>query len=447
MAENDIYDNKRRYENFKCNIEQFCLKPSERSIRGNQKSKYYIKNSNNVQYFRKLFLHFDSRDLSFVRRMRASQALMLICFATDKNLVDCVRDDINGIVAYMHSVYSTPNSKADFIKDLKYLWRTLFPETDIKGRVDETLTPYVVRHLSGKIDKSKEKMRNDRLSWNDFENLLNYFCTDIRFQAYLFLALESLGRPQELLYLKLRDLEFHDNYAKIYISEHGKEGTGFLQCIDSYPYISKLYNQHPLKHDKNAFLFYNGGVKNKFKQLKPCNLNKVLRTACKNLNIDKDITCYSLKRNGVTFRRLRGDSDVEIQHAARWTSTKQLKIYDMSNQEDAFKMELIKRGIINSNDKNDVKQTVKRCVFCSKLNGLTNEVCENCNRPLDREKIKLQEKNKDDEISQLKNELETIKSKVYSTNTEFNSGLFEVKQIQDLFRVVYKLQEEINRMK
>jgi len=167
MAENDIYDNKRRYENFKNNIEQFCLKPSERSIRGNQKSKYYIKNKDNVQYFRKLFLHFDSRDLSFVRRMRASQALMLICFATDKNLVDCVRDDINGIVAYMHSVYSTPNSKADFIKDLKYLWRTLFPETDIKGRVDETLTPYVVRHLSGKIDKSKEKMRNDRLSWDD----------------------------------------------------------------------------------------------------------------------------------------------------------------------------------------------------------------------------------------------------------------------------------------
>ena len=29
-----------------------------------------------------------------------------------------------------------------------------------------------------------------------------------------------------------------------------------------------------------------------------------------------------------------------IQHAARWTSTRQLKTYDMSDAEDAFKMEL-----------------------------------------------------------------------------------------------------------
>ena len=76
---------------------------------------------------------------------------------------------------------------------------------------------------------------------------------------------------------------------------------------------------------------------NRCKQMKPKNVNKMIRKACKDLQIDKPITCYSLKRNGVTMRRLRGESDVEIQHAARWTSTKQLKTYDLSSQDEAFK--------------------------------------------------------------------------------------------------------------
>jgi hypothetical protein len=45
-------------------------------------------------------------------------------------------------------------------------------------------------------------------------------------QAYISLAVESLARPQELLYLKVRDVETHENYARISISEHGKEGIG-----------------------------------------------------------------------------------------------------------------------------------------------------------------------------------------------------------------------------
>ena len=108
---------------------------------------------------------------------------------------------------FMHKVYRSPKSKQDFIRDTKYIWRTLFPDKDEKGRPDETVMPYVVRHLNDRMDKSKEKLRDDKITWNEFEKILNYFNNDIRIQAYLFLALESLGRPQELLYTKIRDVE------------------------------------------------------------------------------------------------------------------------------------------------------------------------------------------------------------------------------------------------
>ena len=115
-------------------------------------------------------------------------------------------------------------------------------------------------------------------------------------------------------------------------------------------------------------------------------INKQLKLACKTLGIPKNITCYSLKRNGVTFRRQKGDTDMQIQHAARWTSTKQLKIYDQSTQEDALKIELERRGFGESR-RNIFSSSVKSCAFCSYSNGFTAEFCTNCKRPLDRKKI------------------------------------------------------------
>ncbi len=377
MAEDDIYGNKLRYEQFLKRIEDIT-NPSTRR-------KYYCKNPANVKYFHKLIPHFDAKDLSYVRRYRVLYFLTLITYVLEKDLAECDRDDINKLIGYTHTTHKTAYSKGDAVKEIKIIWKTLFPEKDSQGRLDETIVPYQVRHLSRVVDKSKEKRRNDKLTWEEFQKVLNFFNGDKRIQAYLMLALESLGRPQEILYTKIRDYEFNDNFAKIWISEHGKEGTGFLQCIDSYPYVMEWYQQHPFKDDPKAFFFINQKRGN-YEQLKNNYINKLMKHACQTLRIDKDITCYSLKRNGVTFRRQKGDSDIQIQHAARWTSTKQLKIYDQSTQEDALKIELQKRGMINEKVET-FASAVKHCIFCAYSNGFTADFCTNCKRPLDRQKI------------------------------------------------------------
>ena len=155
--------------------------------------------------------------------------------------------------------------------------------------------------------------------------------------------------------------------------------------IDSFPYILKWYKRHPLRKDKNGFLFIN----NRNKQLTPFAIGKQIKIACKHLKIDKPVTAYSLKRNGVTFARLRGDSDVEIQHKARWTSTKQLKTYDMSNGDDSFRISLIKKGLIKDDKFKEFIPKTKSCSICGENNiGYNEELCPNCKRSLDRNKIK-----------------------------------------------------------
>ncbi len=379
MADDDIYKSKARYESMIKNLDLLCDKPT------NRKAIYYCKNPVNLTYFKKLIDVFEMKDLSYIRRIRVLHVMKVITYVLDKNLKECTRNDINRLVAFSQKRNKTVESKRDFIKDLKNVWKTILPEKDERGRFDETIVPYVVRHLKRTVDKSKEKRRNDRLTLEEFHKIVGFFSGNPQMQAYLTLAVESLGRPQEILYTRIRDYEFYDNYAKIWISEHGKEGTGMLQCIDSYPFVVEWYKNHPFKDQKDSFFFITTSNFNKFAQLTNFNINKKLRYACRSLGIKKRITCYSLKRNGVTFRRQRGDSDLQIQQAARWTSTKQLQVYDMSGQEDAFKIELQRRGLMDATKERD--QSVKTCGFCSYGNGFTADFCVNCKRPLDREKI------------------------------------------------------------
>ncbi|MCX6706944.1 MAG: site-specific integrase [Candidatus Woesearchaeota archaeon] len=423
MAENDIYNNEKRYSTFKADLEHY-LEPPE------GKRKYQIKNKKNLGYFKVLIKKFEARDISFIRRIRLLRSFLIVTFVIEKDLMDASREDIDRVMGYFSKQGFSPKTRSDFVIDLKFIWKQILPEKDEKGRIDDALVPYVVRHINGKMDKSRERRREDRLSIEEFEKLVTGFGDDIRMQALLTLALESLGRPQELLYLRIKDVELHDNFAKIWVSEHGKEGTKFLECIDSFPYVAGWYSKHPLKKDPNALFFITMGNQSKYKQLNPHAVNKHIRNKCKLLGISKPITFYSLKRSGITIRRLRGDSDVTIQHTAGWTSTKQLKIYDQSQHEDSFKMALVKRGKIESeNELKDFRPLSKKCIFCGVDNGIGESICRNCRRPLDREVIERDMKEKENEIKDIREKLNKLE-KMYEyqyENPKVPAGVSQLK--------------------
>ena len=149
---------------------------------------------------------------------------------------------------------------------------------------------------------------------------------------------------------------------------------------------------------------------NQFEQWKPHTVNKMLKIKCREIGIKKPITCYSFKRNGVTHRRLRGDDDKQIQETARWTSSKQLKTYDMAGQEETFKVELMRRGIIPKSKEYEYidsdMQQIRICPFCSHRNPFTDTVCSNCSRLLDRDAVVAQEKKHEEEMKNIYKRLE-----------------------------------------
>jgi len=309
--------------------------------------------------------------------------------------------------------------------------------------------PYVVRHLSSKIDKSREKTREDKLTFEEFERMVIFFSDNPMMQFFLTGSLESIGRPQEILWRKLKNVELFKDYAKINITEHGKEGCGILQCIDSFPYLLKWLNVHPYRNDKNAFLFIDQKKKNGCKSLTPKKMNELIKIACKALKIDKPITCYSLKRNGVTFRKMRGDSHFEIQHAARWSSTRQLKTYDLSTQEDALINELQKRGIVKTENKYKFDLRAKMCSNCNTKAGFTEELCPKCQRPLQTGEIQNQIKQNEDIQENLKQELESLKSQLELRKPyeEEMSKFLSMPEARKLYEMMIKMKTEIENLK
>jgi integrase len=380
MAEEDIYGNKRKYERFFKRLDSLAA-PLSGTDRVGQRL-YYCKNPANLKYFRLIDRHFASRDASYIRRNRVLDHLLFLTWATEKDLSACERADIDELVAQGHRVNTAVDSKLCFIRNVKWLWRILFPERDEHGRVDERIVPYPVRHLACRVDKSRQRLRGDKMTLEEVDRLVTYFASDPRLQAYITLILESLGRPQEVSFTRIRDVELHENYGRVWVSSHGKEGVKFLLSIDSYPYLSRWFSQHPFQGDPEAFLFL--ANQQKSRPLTPVTVNKRIRIACDHLGLKKRITAYSLKRNGVTFCRLRGDSDVEIQHRAGWTSTRQLRTYDLSTPEEAFHNQLIKRGLIKGEKNEKPLQSSRLCV-CGSVLGFADKVCQACKRRADRQ--------------------------------------------------------------
>ena len=89
MAEDDIYKNKERYEKFVSSIQDYTFKPAK-----NGKRKYWIKNKDNVQYFKRLFNIFETRDTSYIRRLRLCRTFLIVNYVLDQDLAESEREDI-----------------------------------------------------------------------------------------------------------------------------------------------------------------------------------------------------------------------------------------------------------------------------------------------------------------------------------------------------------------
>lgn len=348
-----------------------------------------------MKYFPQLFNYWDSKDLSYIRRIRLFNTFKLILHICEKDLKDITLEEVNKIIAFINQQGNSAKTKSDNIKDFKLIYKNLFPVTieDKTGKIIAINNEYpsIIKHISPKQDKSKEK-RRDFLTIDEYKQILRYFSTerpeDIEIKALLGIIFDTCCRPQEALFIQKKGIIDYEEYAKILLFSHGKEGVnnGFLQVIDSYPYLIDWIRIHPKFENENDLLFINlGQSKNHLKQLKIENIRQKLKKACKELDINKRISPYSLKHSGITYKFQAGLTEDQVKHIARWTTSKMSSSYNHSTAEDVFERQLFAKG--KNKEKQIPKIEEQKCVFCGEINPFEAILCKQCKRNLNRKEI------------------------------------------------------------
>jgi len=405
MAIDDIYKSKKTYEK---HIRRIRDKSYLKRIRKDEI--YYVKNPDNLKYFEQLIKEFEFKDTSYIRRDSLFKVLKKTCYFTTKDLKDLTQDDVKDIVTEVRKIFNKTSFK-DWWDKSQFLAKILFPEMDSQGRPLPDIVPYAWR-FKFKTDKSSQKDREDKITDTEYMKIQRSMNRNPMYQLWFSLLYTNLARPQSLSYIDTSNIEVKDNYARVRISEHGKEGTQTLQLVDNYYYLVKWLEVHPLydpKHPdtKGIPLFVTQSNNKPNKRLPPKAANKYLQNKLKKLGITKHLTNYSFKRNGVTHRYIAGESAQNIQKIAGWTSTDQIKTYDLSQQEEFLKKELEDKGIIKSDGKQK-KVNYKLCAFYNTINTISAGKCSKCQRSLDREQILKEEADKDKKVEDLQKQMDRM---------------------------------------
>src|SRR3989338_2157288 len=149
MAENDIYNNKKRYDNFIKNIPNLINK--------NVRSKYYCINKNNLKYFSKLISSFDVDDLSYIRRLRMLNVLKFLTYFVKSDLKNIDKETKDELIIEIRKKFKITNIKKTE-RDIKRIYKILF------GKLPKPLEDFNIR-----IDKSMQKNGNGKLTYEEFK--------------------------------------------------------------------------------------------------------------------------------------------------------------------------------------------------------------------------------------------------------------------------------------
>jgi len=295
------------------------------------------------------------------------------------------------------------------------------------------------RHLSRKCSQEARRKRDENLpSPEDTRKMIS---GAVLLRDKLAVALladtgcraETIGASMNMRSINVGQIEFRKGYAIIKGIMGKFDKVTNLLVTESLSYLIKYWNELPEEHKKSPenplFLCYS---KNEFgKRWSYMGLRYMIQKVSKK----------ALGRivNPHDFRHAKGtrlNKDERISDDAKcklmaWSSRRMLDRYSHTTFNDAQEEFLQRKGIITVDEKGQKSKMEsfilkpKECLVCHHINSATDMICEKCANSLDYERI--------------------IKGFTDREESEEELGKFiESREIQKLFKLVYKLERQIN---
>jgi integrase len=278
---------------------------------------------------------------------------------------------IGGYLDYINDYTFTRNGKTR-----KYSKYTIY-------NIEATLKKFLNSVNSEFSSQIKPKLPNNKsiskkiLDQGDIEKLLDV-CLTNRDRALISFMYESGARKGEFLSIRLDNVVFDEMGAVVTIPE-GKTGPRRIRVVFASSYLRQWIDTHPLKNDKEAFLFCS--LDHPYGVLSFTGLRTQLDVLAERAGIGKKIYPHLFRHSRAT-------------HLAQHLTEQQLKVYlgwtagsDMAATYVHLSGKDIDNAILKMNgieidDTHTDGLKVGRCPRCKELNPETSQYCGKCGLPL-----------------------------------------------------------------
>jgi site-specific recombinase XerD len=257
--------------------------------------------------------------------------------------------------------------------------------------------PECVKFITTTTKNHKRKLPKDMLTEKDIRKLLEA-SNHPRNRAFISMLWETGARIEELLTLKVGDIEDHEHGLKVVVS--GKTGERRIVLIQSVPYINDWLKIHPTR-EKDDFLWVNINAKNSKEVINYRVILKMLMNTKKKADIKKPINPYHFRHSRATYMA-NHFTEAQLCEWFGWVQGSKIPAtyVHLSGQDiDNAYMQMFG---IKTKESEELETELKniKCPRCGYDNGSVVKFCGRCGMALDMEtamKMK-DETNKIDEV-------------------------------------------------
>jgi site-specific recombinase XerD len=276
-------------------------------------------------------------------------------------------------------------TKHDFKVVLRRYYRWL------KGLSDKDPFPEEVRWISINVRNANNKLPKDILTFEEVQKIAQV-AYNKRDKAFVITLFESGARIGEILPLKIKDLEFNQDFCKITL--RGKTGDRRLKLILSYKPLVEWLEEHPNKNNPEAFVWINFNDRRADKPISYGFIRKLLKELAAKAGVKKKVNPHAFRHASATWRA-NYFTESQLKEFYGWAqSSRMASTYvhlagrDLDNAVDKM------FGIENKEEKQKLIPFIN-CPRCNEQNDLTVRFCKKCGLPLDMKELDRMEKFED----------------------------------------------------